>query len=167
MVLVALRMNRSFPITYQTDCQKVGFCDLSRLLFFVGWLPIPSGRVERARSWCDGSADGLPNFISMSAENRLPVHFRLDRRFPVFHLDLIPSDHLRRLKELLMNFTKGLYKTLAECVRQVGLEMPVAFAGTLVVWPQFLGNIGLDLDDTNVWVTFLEVIGPCIRPIRT
>ena len=66
-----------------------------------------------------------------------------------------------------MNFAKSLYKPLAERVGQVGLETSVTFAGALLIWSQFLGNVGFDLDDANVWVPLLEVIGPCVRPVRT
>jgi hypothetical protein len=49
----------------------------------------------------------------------------------------------------------------------VGFETSAAFTGALVVWSQFLGDVGFDLDDANVWVPLLEVIGPCVCPIRT
>ena len=47
------------------------------------------------------------------------------------------------------------------------LETSAAFAGALVVWSQFLGDEGFDLDDANVWVPLLEIIGPCVRPVWT
>jgi hypothetical protein len=49
----------------------------------------------------------------------------------------------------------------------VGLETSAAFTGALVVWSQFLGDVGFDLDDAYMWVPFLEVIGPSVGPIRS
>ena len=66
-----------------------------------------------------------------------------------------------------MYFTKSLYEPLAECVGYVGFETSVTFAGALIIWSQFLGDVGFDLDDANVWVALLEVIGPCVCPVRT
>lgn len=103
-------------LTYQTNCQKIRFRSLGRLLPFVKRTSILPGRIERALSWCDRPADGLPNFISVSAENRLPIYSRFHWRFPVFHLDLIVSDHFWGLQKFLMNFTESLYESLAECV---------------------------------------------------
>ena len=49
----------------------------------------------------------------------------------------------------------------------MGFETFVAFAGAIVVWSQFLGDIGFDLDDAHVWIPLREIIGPCVCPIRT
>ena len=49
----------------------------------------------------------------------------------------------------------------------MGFKAPVAFTCPFVIRSQFLGNVGFDLDDAYVRVLLLEVIGPCVRPIRT
>ena len=114
-----MRINEAtadFLITYQTNCQKIRFRSPGRVLLFAERASILPSRIERALSWCDRSADGLPNFISVSAENRLPVYFRFHLRFPTFHLDLVASDYLWGLQKFLVNFTESLYEPLAECV---------------------------------------------------
>lgn len=49
----------------------------------------------------------------------------------------------------------------------MGFKSPAAFTRPFVIRPQFLGNVRFDLDDAYVRVPLLEVIGPCVRPIRT
>ena len=49
----------------------------------------------------------------------------------------------------------------------MGFKAPVALARPFVIRPQFLGNVGFDLDDTYVGVPLLEIIRPCVRPIQS